>query len=49
MTAEELHRSMLVAQQMLISEVLDSAMWMKRSWGKRGVGALLTCATSWAS
>jgi len=29
-TAEELHRSILVAQQMFISEVLDSATWMKR-------------------
>lgn len=29
-TAEELHRSILVAQQMFISEVVDSAIWMKR-------------------
>lgn len=29
-TAEELHRSILVAQQMLLSEVLDSATWRDR-------------------
>jgi nicotinamidase-related amidase len=29
-TAEELHRSILVAQQMFISEVLDSATWQTR-------------------
>jgi nicotinamidase-related amidase len=29
-TAEELHRSILVAQQMFISEVLDTATWKKR-------------------
>jgi len=29
-TAEELHRSILVAQQMFISEVLDSTEWAKR-------------------
>ena len=29
-TAEELHRSILVAQQMFISEVLDSTEWTKR-------------------
>jgi hypothetical protein len=29
-TAEELHRSILVAQQMFISEVLDTAAWMNR-------------------
>jgi nicotinamidase-related amidase len=29
-TAEELHRSILVAQQMFISEVLDSATWQAR-------------------
>ena len=29
-TAEELHRSILVAQQMFISEVLDSATWATR-------------------
>lgn len=29
-SAEELHRSILVAQQMLLSEVLDSKAWCKR-------------------
>jgi nicotinamidase-related amidase len=29
-TAEELHRSILCAQQMLLSEVLDSATWLRR-------------------
>jgi nicotinamidase-related amidase len=29
-TADELHRSILVAQQMFISEVLDSAAWRER-------------------
>jgi hypothetical protein len=29
-TAEELHRSVLVAQQMFFSEVLDSAAWVER-------------------
>jgi nicotinamidase-related amidase len=29
-TAEELHRSILCAQQMMISEVLDSARWIER-------------------
>lgn len=29
-TAEELHRSILVAQQMFISEVVDSATWVNR-------------------
>jgi nicotinamidase-related amidase len=29
-TAEELHRAILVAQQMFISEVIDSATWQKR-------------------
>ena len=29
-TAEELHRSILVAQQMMISEVLDTKTWMGR-------------------
>ena len=29
-TAEELHRSILCAQQMLLSEVLPSARWLER-------------------
>ncbi len=29
-TAEELHRSVLVAQQMFFSEVLDSTAWVER-------------------
>jgi hypothetical protein len=29
-TAEELHRATLCAQQMMISEVLDTASWLER-------------------
>jgi nicotinamidase-related amidase len=32
-TAEELHRSTLCAQQMMISEVLDVDHWRRRLWG----------------
>src|SRR5262245_38782771 len=31
-TAEELHRSILCAQQMLLSEVLPSSEWINRLW-----------------